>query len=49
VGPNPTYHRVATGVEYVFDIDYSHLNQAPAGNPSSGFEYVPGTPVAIWH
>ncbi len=49
VGPNPTYHRVATGVEYVFDIDYSHLNQAPAGNPNSGFEYVPGTPVAIWH
>ena len=49
VGPNPTYHRVATGVEYVFDIDYSHLNQAPAGNPSAGFEYVPGTPVAIWH
>ncbi len=49
VGPNPTYHKVATGVEYVFDIDYSHLNQAPAGNPSAGFEYVPGTPVAIWH
>jgi len=49
VGPNPTYHRVATGVEYVFDIDYSHLNQAPTGNASAGFEYVPGTPVAIWH
>ena len=49
IGPNPTYHRVATGVEYVFDIDYSHLNQAPTGNPDSGFEYVPGTPVAIWH
>jgi uncharacterized protein YecT (DUF1311 family) len=49
VGPNPTYHRVATGVEYVFDIDYSHLNQAPTGNASAGFEYVPGVPVAIWH
>jgi uncharacterized protein YecT (DUF1311 family) len=49
IGPNPTYHRVATGVEYVFDIDYSHLSQAPTGNPSAGFEYVPGTPVAIWH
>jgi uncharacterized protein YecT (DUF1311 family) len=49
VGPNPTYHRVATGVEYVFDIDYSHLSQAPTGNPGAGFEYVPGTPVAIWH
>jgi len=47
-GPNPTYHRVATGVEYVFDIDYSGLNQAPTGNPNAGFEYVPGTPVAIW-
>ena len=21
--PNPTFHRVATGVEYQFDIDYS--------------------------
>ena len=49
VGPNPTYHKVATGVEYVFDIDYSHLNSAPSGNASAGFEYVPGTPVAIWH
>jgi uncharacterized protein YecT (DUF1311 family) len=48
VGPNPTYHRVATGVEYVFDIDYSHLSSAPTGNPNAGFEYVPGTPVAIW-
>jgi uncharacterized protein YecT (DUF1311 family) len=48
VGPNPTYHKVATGVEYVFDIDYSHLNQAPTGNANAGFEYVPGTPVAIW-
>jgi uncharacterized protein YecT (DUF1311 family) len=48
VGPNPTYHRVATGVEYTFDIDYSHLSQAPTGNPNEGFEYVPGTPVAIW-
>lgn len=48
-GPNPTYHKVATGVEYVFDIDYSHLNQAPKGNASAGFEYVPGTAVAVWH
>jgi uncharacterized protein YecT (DUF1311 family) len=49
VGPNPTFHKVTTGVEYVFDIDYSHLNQAPTGNAGAGFEYVPGTPVAIWH
>ena len=48
-GPNPTCHKVGTGVEYVFDIDYSHLNQAPTGNAGAGFEYVPGTPVAIWH
>jgi len=49
VGPNPTFHKVAAGVEYVFDIDYSHLSSAPTGNPNAGFEYVPGTPVAIWH
>ena len=48
-GPNPTYHKVGAGIEYVFDIDYSHLSQAPTGNPNAGFEYVPGTPVAIWH
>ncbi len=48
VGPNPTYHRVGTGLEYTFDIDYSHLDQSPTGNPAEGFEYVPGTPVAIW-
>lgn len=47
-GTNPTYHRVGTGIEYTFDIDYSHLSQAPTGNPNAGFEYVPGTPVAIW-
>jgi uncharacterized protein YecT (DUF1311 family) len=47
-GPNPTYHRVTTGVEYTFDIDYSHLSQSPTGNPDEGFEYVPGVPVAIW-
>ena len=49
MGPNPTYHKVGAGIEYVFDIDYSHLNQAPKGNASAGFEYVPGTPVAVWH
>lgn len=49
VGPNPTWHRVGTGVEYTFSIDYSHLDQAPTGNPAEGFAYVPGTPVAIWH
>jgi uncharacterized protein YecT (DUF1311 family) len=46
---NPTYHKVGTGVEYVFDIDYSHLSSAPTGNPGAGFEYVPATPAAVWH
>ncbi len=45
--PDPTYHRVGTGVEYTFDIDCSHL---PAVPPAAveGYVYVPGTPVAIW-
>jgi hypothetical protein len=45
--PDPAYHRVATGVEYQFSIDYSHLSAAPAGG-DEGYVYVPGTPVAIW-
>ena len=47
--PSPAYHRVGTGQEYQFLIDYSHLSAAPAGNPAAGFVYAPGTPVAIWH
>jgi uncharacterized protein YecT (DUF1311 family) len=46
--PNPAYHRVGTGQEYQFGIDYSHLSAAPAGNPAEGFVYAPGTPAAIW-
>ena len=46
--PNPALHRVGTGQEYQFLIDYSHLSAAPAGNPAEGFVYAPGTPVAIW-
>jgi uncharacterized protein YecT (DUF1311 family) len=46
--PNPTYHRVGTGVEYQFSIDYSHLSAAPTGNPADGYVYVPGAPAAIW-
>ncbi len=42
--PSPAYHRVGTGQQYQFLIDYSHLSAAPAG----GFVYAPGTPVAIW-
>jgi uncharacterized protein YecT (DUF1311 family) len=46
--PSPAYHRVGTGQEYQFLIDYSHLSAAPTGNPAAGFVYAPGTPVAIW-
>ena len=46
--PSPDYHRVGTGQEYQFLIDYSHLSAAPAGNPAAGFVYAPGTPVAVW-
>ena len=46
--PSPAYHRVGTGQEYQFGIDYSHLSAAPAGNPAEGFVYAPGTPAAIW-
>ena len=48
-GPDPTYHKVATGVMYQFGIDYSKLSQDPnAAQGSGGYVYVPGTPVAIW-
>jgi uncharacterized protein YecT (DUF1311 family) len=46
--PDPAYHRVGTGQQYQFSIDYSHLSAAPTGNPAEGFVYAPGTPVAIW-
>jgi uncharacterized protein YecT (DUF1311 family) len=46
--PDPASHRVGTGQQYQFLIDYSHLSAAPTGNPAEGFVYAPGTPVAIW-
>ena len=46
--PNPAFHRVGTGQQYQFEIDYTHLSAAPAGNPAEGFVYAPGTPVASW-
>jgi len=46
--PNPAFHRVATGQQYQFQIDYTHLSAAPAGNPAEGFVYAPGAPVASW-
>jgi uncharacterized protein YecT (DUF1311 family) len=47
--PNPTYHKVATGKEYQFGVDYSTLSKDPNANKSAaGYVYAPGTPVAIW-
>ena len=47
--PNPANHRVATGQEYQFSIDYSTLSHDPNANKSAaGYLYAPGTPVAIW-
>ncbi len=43
------YHRVGTGQMYQFGIDYSKLSSDPnESKRTGGFEYVPGTPVAIW-
>jgi uncharacterized protein YecT (DUF1311 family) len=46
--PDPAHHRVGTGQEYQFLIDYSHLSAAPTGHAVEGFVYAPVTPVAIW-
>ncbi len=46
--PNPAGHRVGTGQQYQFEIDYTHLSAAPTGNSAEGFVYAPGTPVASW-
>ena len=46
--PSPAFHRVGTGQQYQFQIDYTHLSAAPAGNSAEGFVYAPGTPVASW-
>ena len=46
--PNPASHRVGTGQQYQFQIDYTQLSAAPAGNSAEGFVYAPGTPVARW-
>ena len=48
-GPNPAFHRVATGARYEFDIDYSKLSKDPNANKSgAGYLYAPGAPVAVW-
>jgi uncharacterized protein YecT (DUF1311 family) len=43
-----SYHRVGVGQMYQFGIDYSKLASDPNKGKDGGFEYVPGTPVAIW-
>ena len=48
--PDPTYHRVATGVMFQFGIDYSRLSHDPnATKGTGGYVYAPGAPVATWH
>jgi hypothetical protein len=40
---------VATGAEYQFAIDYSHLSADPsAAKGAGGYVYAPVAPVAIW-
>ncbi len=47
--PDPTYHRVTTGKEYEFGIDYSTLSKDPnADSSAAGYVYAPGAPVAVW-
>jgi uncharacterized protein YecT (DUF1311 family) len=45
--PDPTYHRVATGKEYQFSVDYSNLAKDP--NKGGGYVYAPGDPAAEWN
>jgi uncharacterized protein YecT (DUF1311 family) len=48
--PNPAFHRVPTGKEFQFSIDYSTLSKDPNANKSgAGYLYAPGTPVAVWN
>jgi uncharacterized protein YecT (DUF1311 family) len=48
--PDPTGHRVATGQQYQFGLDYSHLSADPNANKSAaGYFYVPGYPAADWN
>jgi hypothetical protein len=46
--PDPTSHKVATGVLYTFGIDYSTLSKDPNHGQVGGYQYVPGTLVALW-
>jgi uncharacterized protein YecT (DUF1311 family) len=47
--PNPSGHRVATGAQYQFGIDYTHLSADPnKAKRTGGYVYAAGVPVAIW-
>jgi uncharacterized protein YecT (DUF1311 family) len=47
--PDPTYHRVATGKEFQFGIDYSKLRSDPnKSQTGSVYLYAPGGPAAEW-
>ena len=44
-----TGYRVASGAQYQFTVDYSHLSSDPnSAKGSGGFVYAPGNPVAVW-
>lgn len=45
-GPDLAYHRVATGQEYQFSVDYTNLTKDPGS--SGAYVYAPGDPVAEW-
>ena len=47
-GPDPTDHKVADGVMHQFGIGYSRLSDDPGQRRAGGYEYVPGSPVAVW-
>jgi uncharacterized protein YecT (DUF1311 family) len=47
-GQDPTYHRVASGQEFQFSVDYSNLAKDPNGG-KGGYVYAPGDPVAEWN
>jgi uncharacterized protein YecT (DUF1311 family) len=46
-GTDPTYHRVPSGKEFQFGIDYSNLSKDP--NKNGTYVYAPGDPVAMWN
>ena len=47
--PDPTYHRVATGKEFQFGIDYSKLRDDPnKSQTGSVYLYAPGGSAAEW-